>query len=102
MTETNDIKDDRGNRKAYIGVVTSDKMEKTITVRVDRLVKHGVFGKYMRRKTVLKAHDEKEEASTGDRVEIVESRAFSRTKRFRLVRVLEKARNTAPDFIQEA
>jgi len=102
MTESNETKVERTSRKTYIGVVTSDKMQKTIVVRVDRLVKHDTFGKYMRRKSVFTVHDEKEEAGIGDHVEIRECRPISRTKRFALVRVLEQGRNVAPDFVQEA
>ncbi len=85
----------RTGRRSYIGTVVSDKMDRTITVRVDRLVKHPVFGKYVRRKQQFKAHDEQEQAGIGDRVEIVECRPLSRTKRFRLVRIVEKARISA-------
>ncbi|MEY2742427.1 MAG: hypothetical protein RIS21_795 [Planctomycetota bacterium] len=85
----------RNGRRAYIGTVVSDKMDRTITVRVDRLVKHPVFGKYIRRRQQFKAHDEHEQAGIGDRVEIVECRPLSRTKRFRLVRIVEKARISA-------
>jgi small subunit ribosomal protein S17 len=78
-------------RRTYVGLVTGDKMEKTIVVSVERLVLHPVFHKYIRRATVVKAHDEAEEAKVGDRVEIVETRPLSKTKRFRLVRIVAKA-----------
>ncbi len=70
------------------GVVSSSAMDKTIAVRVDRLVKHPRYGKYVRRKTVLKAHDERNECQAGDRVEVEYTRRLSRTKHWRLVRVL--------------
>jgi small subunit ribosomal protein S17 len=70
------------------GVVVSDRMAKTIVVRVDRKVMHPVYKKYMRRSSKLVAHDEKNEAKTGDTVEIVFTRPISRTKRWRLERVI--------------
>ena len=79
----------RNRRKSEIGLVTSDKMNKTITVRAERLVKHPLYKKYIRRFRVFKVHDENEEASVGDRVEITETRPLSKTKRWRLVRILK-------------
>ncbi|MBM4043545.1 MAG: 30S ribosomal protein S17 [Planctomycetes bacterium] len=79
----------RGGRKTVIGTVTSDKMQKTITVRVERMVEHPRFHKYVRQSTVYKAHDEKEEAGVGDKVEIMETRPLSKTKRWRLVRLVK-------------
>ena len=73
-----------------MGVVTSDKGDKTIRVVCDFSVKHPKYGKYMRRRTVLHAHDEKNEAKTGDRVELMVSRPISKTKFWRLVRVLPR------------
>ncbi len=70
------------------GIVTSDKMQKTIVVRVERLVRHSLYGKYVRRKTVLKAHDENNEAKVGDWVEVEFTRPLSKTKRWKLVRVI--------------
>ena len=81
----------RGKRKTVVGKVVSDKMSKTISVRSDRLVKHALYGKYMRRWTVYKAHDEGEQAHVGDVVEIAETRPLSKSKRWRLVRVLNAA-----------
>ncbi len=78
-------------RRQFRGVVTSDRMQKTIAVSVERHVKHPVFEKYMKRVTVLKAHDEKGEAKAGDLVEIEETRPLSKTKRWRLLRVVRKA-----------
>ena len=81
----------RGTRKTVVGKVTSDKMAKTIAVRCDRLVKHPLYGKFVRRWTTYKAHDEQNEAQIGDTVEITETRPLSKTKRWRLTRVVEKA-----------
>jgi small subunit ribosomal protein S17 len=75
-----------------VGVVTSDKMAKTRVVEIPRLVQHPRYGKYVRRKTTCYVHDEEEQSSRGDTVEIVESRPRSRTKRWELVRVVEKRR----------
>lgn len=74
------------------GVVTSTKMSKTVVVRVDRRVAHPKYGKYYTTSTKLSAHDEKAMAKTGDTVEIVETRPLSKTKRFRVVRVVTPAK----------
>jgi small subunit ribosomal protein S17 len=74
------------------GIVTSDKAPKTRRVEIPRLVRHPRYGKYLRRKTVCTVHDENNESHMGDLVEIVESRPMSRTKRWQLVRVVEKGR----------
>jgi small subunit ribosomal protein S17 len=79
---------DRGLRKTEIGVVTSDKMNKTRRVQVERLVKHPDYGKYIRRRTVCHAHDESNQSHVGDKVEIMETRPISKTKRWRVVRVI--------------
>ena len=78
-------------RKSEQGTVVSDAMDKSILVRITRLVKHPVYGKYMRRSTKLMAHDEANEAHTGDLVEVVETRPLSKRKRWKLVRVVVKA-----------
>ena len=83
--------DDRGMRRVAIGVVTSDKMDKTRRVEIPRLVKHPRYGKYIKRRTICYAHDENNESHLGDTVEIVESRPLSRTKRWRLVRIVTRA-----------
>lgn len=75
-------------RKTRVGVVTSDKMNKTIVVEVERRVPHPRFKKIVRRTTKFHAHDEKEEAKTGDKVRIMETRPLSKTKRWRLVEIL--------------
>ncbi|SRR5581483_6127762 len=81
----------RGRRLEKIGIVTSDKMQKTIVVRVDRLVKHPVYKRYVRRRTKFMAHNEVEGVSIGDQVRIVETRPLSARKRWRVVEVLRKA-----------
>jgi small subunit ribosomal protein S17 len=83
---------ERGNKRLITGVVISDKMEKTIVVRTERLVKHQVFKKYIRRHVKYKAHDERNECRTGDKVLIMESRPISRDKRWRVHEILEKAK----------
>ena len=82
----------RGNRKVRVGVVVSDKMDKTIVVAIRTRVKHGLYGKIMNRTTKLKAHDENNECGVGDRVLVMETRPLSREKRWRLVQIIEKAK----------
>ena len=82
----------RPYRKVRRGYVVSDKMEKTIVVEVEDRVKHGLYGKVIRRTSKLKAHDEQGVAGIGDRVQIMETRPTSATKRWRLVEILEKAK----------
>ena len=82
----------RGYRKVRGGLDVSDKMEKTIVVEVEDRVKHALYGKVIRRTSKLKAHDEQNVAGIGDRVQIMETRPLSATKRWRLVEVLEKAK----------
>ncbi len=79
-------------KRIETGIVTSDKPAKTRRVEIPRLVRHPRYGKYVRRKTVCHVHDEHNESHLGDLVEIVESRPLSRTKRWALVRVVEKGR----------
>ena len=81
----------RGKRKVLQGRVKSDKMQKTIVVEVERLVKHPRYGKYIRRRTRLHVHDENEDAREGDIVEVMQTRPLSKTKHWRLVRVLRRA-----------
>ena len=78
--------------RTLTGRVSSDKMDKTITVVVERLVRHPVYGKYLRRSTKLHAHDESNECRTGDLVMIEQCRPLAKTKAWRLVKVLERAR----------
>lgn len=82
---------DRKNRKSQIGIVVSDKMEKTIVVKVETRVAHPLYGKTMRTSKKYKAHDENNEARIGDRVQIVETRPLSKDKRWRLQTIVEKA-----------
>ena len=77
--------------RTVTGRVVSDKMDKTVTVAVERLVKHPMYGKYIRRTTKLKAHDEENASRIGDKVSIAECRPVSKTKSWRLVEVVEKA-----------
>lgn len=83
---------ERGSKRTITGIVVSDKMDKTIVVRAERLVKHPVFHKFMRRHVRYKAHDEGNACSVGDKVLIVESRPLSREKRWRMQEILEKAK----------
>jgi small subunit ribosomal protein S17 len=78
----------RIQRRSQTGMVTSDERDRTIRVQIDYRVRHPKYGKYMRRRTVVHAHDEKNEAHKGDWVEIVECRPISKTKNWRLVRIL--------------
>lgn len=80
----------RSARKKKVGTVVSDKMDKTVVVRVERLVPHDVYKKYVRRRVTFKAHDEKNEFHVGDRVEIVETRPMSKDKRWRVARLIER------------
>jgi len=89
---TNNAAEARGFRKTREGIVISDKMDKTVTVRVDDRVKHGLYSKVMSRSVKLKAHDEANAAGVGDRVLIMETRPISSTKRWRVVEILEKAK----------
>ena len=84
--------EERASRKVRIGYVVSDKMEKTIVVELEDRVKHPLYGKIIRRTTKVKAHDENGVAGIGDRVQLMETRPLSATKRWRLVEVLEKAK----------
>jgi len=81
---------ERGNKKVRIGVVISDKMDKTVVVKVDNLVKHPVYKKIIKRRVTCKAHDEQNACATGDKVLIVESRPLSKDKRWRVRQILEK------------
>ena len=83
-------------KKVSIGVVTSDKNSKTRRVEIPRLVQHPRYGKYIRKKTICYVHDENDESHLGDLVEIIEGRRRSKTKRWELVRILDK--NTAVDL----
>jgi len=83
---------ERGLRKTRIGTVVSDKMDKTITVAIERKVPHPIYKKYYKKTTKLMAHDEKSECRVGDRVKIMETRPLSKSKRWRLLEIVEKAK----------
>lgn len=83
---------ERNLRKTRTGTVASNKMDKTVIVTVERRVKHPIYGKFVKKTTRFHAHDEKNECTVGDTVRIMETRPLSKTKRWRLVEVLEKAK----------
>ena len=82
---------ERGKQKTLVGVVSSDKMDKTVTVMVNRLVLHPVYKKYVRKRKRVKAHDEKNECHIGDQVLLIETRPVSKDKRWRVKQILERA-----------
>ena len=82
----------RNTRKVREGLVVSDKMDKTVVVEVEDRVKHALYGKVMRRTSRLKAHDENNDCGIGDRVQLMETRPLSATKRWRVVTILERAK----------
>ena len=84
--------EDRGHRKARVGKVVSNKMQKSIVVAIERRVPHRLYKKYFTRTTKLMVHDEKQQAGMGDTVKIIESRPLSKRKRWRLAEILEKAK----------
>lgn len=79
-------------RKERIGVIVSDKMDKTITVTVERKMKHAIYGKFIKKHKKFHAHDSKNDGNVGDRVRIVETRPLSKSKRWRLIEVIERAK----------
>ena len=79
-------------RKTRVGVVSSNKMDKTIVIKVERKVKHPLYGKFLKKTTSFHAHDEQNECSIGDTVRIMETRPMSKTKRWRLVEIVEKVK----------
>ncbi len=83
---------DRNRRKSRVGMVVSDKMDKTIVVALEDTVKHPLYGKSVKRTKKVKAHDEANECSIGDKVRIMETRPLSRDKRWRLVEIVEKVK----------
>ncbi len=91
-TNTEESQENRGRRFEIVGEVVSDKMQKTISVMVWRSLMHKKYGKVVKRTSVFKAHDESNEAKVGDKVLIVQSRPLSKTKRWKLVKVVEKAK----------
>jgi small subunit ribosomal protein S17 len=83
---------EKSNKRTIKGVVISDKMDKTIVVKAERLVKHSVFHKYVRRHDKYKAHDEQNQCKTGDTVLIIEARPMSKDKRWRMLEIIERAK----------
>ncbi len=81
----------RGKKKQLVGIVVSDKMEKSVVVLVERIVKHRLYQKYVRRRTRFAVHDENNACSVGDKVLITESRPISKTKKWRVSEIVEKA-----------
>ncbi|MCL2290525.1 MAG: 30S ribosomal protein S17 [Bacteroidetes bacterium] len=86
------MEEKRNNRKVREGLVTSNKMEKSIVVSVERKLKHPKYGKFLKRTTKLMAHDEKNECNIGDKVKVMETRPLSKSKCWRLVEIIEKAK----------
>jgi len=82
----------RGLRKTRIGIVVSDKMDKTVTIAIERKVPHPIYKKYFKKTTKLMAHDEKSECRVGDKVKVMETRPLSKNKRWRMVEIVEKAK----------
>ncbi|HCX90924.1 MAG: 30S ribosomal protein S17 [Deltaproteobacteria bacterium CG12_big_fil_rev_8_21_14_0_65_43_10] len=82
---------ERGRRKTQVGVVVSNKMDKTVVVQVDKVLKHPIYKKYISRRNKYKAHNEKNDCNVGDRVLIMESRPLSKEKMWRVYKILEKA-----------
>lgn len=91
-TQTNAQAEARGTRKTRVGLVVSDKMQKTVVVAIERRVPHPVYGKMVTRTKRVKAHDEENSAKTGDTVRIAETRPLSKDKRWRVVEIVERAR----------
>ncbi|NIM18644.1 MAG: 30S ribosomal protein S17 [Candidatus Latescibacteria bacterium] len=83
---------DRKHRKTFVGVVESNAMDKTAVVKIQRLVKHPIYGKYIKQTAKLKAHDPENACGVGDKVKVISTRPLSKTKRWRLVEIIEKAR----------
>jgi len=86
------VNEERASRKVRIGKVVSNKMDKTIVVAIESLVKHKMYGKYIKKTNKFKAHDEENACNIGDKVKIMETRRLSAQKRWRLVEIVEKAR----------
>ncbi len=86
------MSEERGMRKTRVGVVVSDKMDKTVVVEIRNRVKHPIYGKIMNRNKKFKVHDENNECGIGDRVRVMETRPLSKDKRWRVVEIIEKAK----------
>ncbi len=91
-TQTAQAEEARNRRKLRTGVVSSDKMDKTVVVTISNLVRHPMYGRILKRSKKLKAHDEANDAHTGDTVEIMETRPLSKDKCWRVIRVVERAK----------
>lgn len=100
MSEPTETKAETRNPRLIVGRVVSDKMDKTITVLVERRERHPLYGKYVRRSSRLKAHDERNECKVGDRVAVAECRPLSASKHHRLVEVLERAQPPLPEIVE--
>jgi small subunit ribosomal protein S17 len=92
VSQTQTAATERSRRKVRTGVVVSDAMDKTVVVRINSQIRHPMYGKIVRRTTKLNAHDEANDAHVGDRVRITETRPLSKTKRWRVVEVIERAK----------
>ena len=92
MTTTTTTTDARNRRKLRVGKVVSDRMDKTVVVSIERLVKHPTYGRYVRRRTKFKVHDEKNECRVGDVIRFMETRPISKDKRWRFLEFVERAR----------
>jgi small subunit ribosomal protein S17 len=101
MAEQQTQEETRSDLRTVVGVVASDKGDKTIKVVVNYQTKHPKYGKYLKRRTVLHAHDEKNDAKEGDTVELAECRPLSKTKHHRLVRIVERAPERAVQISAE-
>ena len=84
--------EERNLRKERVGLVVSDKMDKSVVVQIERKVKHPIYGKFVRKSSTFIAHDEKNESHVGDTVRIMETRPLSKQKRWRLVEIIERAK----------
>ncbi len=91
-TQTQDAIETRNRRKIRVGVVSSDKMQKTVVVTINNLVRHPVYGRFQKQTKKLKAHDENNDAHIGDTVEIMETRPLSKDKCWRVIRIVERAK----------
>ena len=90
--QTTDQVAERGRRKVRTGIVVSDKMDKTVLVRIDRQFRHALYGKTVRRSSKLAAHDEQNDAHVGDTVRVMETRPLSKSKRWRVIEIVERAK----------
>ena len=102
MTENETVVAPARRRATKIGVVTSDKMQKSVTVRVDRIVRHGRYKRYVKRSSKFMAHDERNQCKVGDTVEIVESRPLASRKRWRVQRIVRAASGLEPSGASSA